>query len=248
MGLQGDFMTAGFNSAERPAAPAGADLRRRAILSPPSDRERAFRDARRRSFRIRFLRKAILVCALGSVAAMVLIAIYNPFSPKIGALDFSGLSLDGTKIAMARPKLAGFRNDGQAYTLTAERALQDVKRPTLVELQKLTGEIGATNGDDDAPERRLRAYDSVAERMKLTNNVRIGSGRFEVRLRSADIDFKTGVYQSDEPVEVRVGEGTTITGDRATARHNGQEFVFEGHVRTTINPPAAEADAKGTSP
>lgn len=180
---------------------------------------------------------------------MVLIAVYNPFSTKIGALSFSDVSLDGTKIAMARPKLAGFRSDGQAYTLTAERALQDVKQPTLVELQKLTGEIGATGGDPTRLSADSGVYDSTAERMKLRNNVRIASGKFEVRLQSADIDFKTGVYQSDEPVQVRVGEGTTITGDRATAQHNGQEFVFEGHVRTMIvPPPAAESDAKGTSP
>ena len=241
-------MTARFNNAERPAAPGAGDARRRAILSPPSDREGAFRNARRRSSRIRFLRKAILICALGSVAAMILIAVYNPFSTKFGALNFSSVSLDGTKIAMARPRLAGFRSDGQAYTLTAERALQDVKQPTLVELQKLSGEIGATGGDMTRLSADSGLYDSVAERMKLTSNVRIASGRFEVRLRSADIDFKTGVYQSDEPVEVRVGGRTTITGDRAAARHNGQEFVFEGHVRTTINPPAADADAKGTSP
>ncbi len=138
---------------------------------------------------------------------MVLIAIYNPFSTKIGALSFSDLSLDGTKIAMARPKLAGFRSDGQPYTLTAERALQDVKQPTVVELQKMTGEIGATGGDPTRLSADSGVYDSVAEHMKLTNNVRIASGRFEVRLRSADIDFKTGVYQSDEPVEVHVGEG-----------------------------------------
>ena len=149
---------------------------------------------------------------------------------------------------MARPRLAGFRGDGQAYTLTAERALQDVKRPTLVELQKLSGEIGATGGELTHLSAEAGLYDSVAEHMKLTGNVRIGSVRFDVRLPSADIDFKSGVYQSDGPVVVHVGDGTTITGDRATARHNGQEFVFEGHVRTTIIPPPAEADAQGTSP
>ena len=42
---------------------------------------------------------------------------------------------------MASPKLAGFRSDGQPYSVTAEKALQDVKNPTTVELQKLTGNI-----------------------------------------------------------------------------------------------------------
>ncbi|HKN30719.1 MAG TPA: LPS export ABC transporter periplasmic protein LptC [Roseiarcus sp.] len=249
MGLLGNSMPASVKSAERPAARAARAGHRRVAFSPPSDRERAFARARRRSSRVRFLRKAILVCGFGTVAALVLIGVYNPFSTKLGSLSFSDISIDGTKIEMARPKLAGFRTDGQPYALTAERALQDVKQPTIVELQKVSGEIGATGGETTHVTADTGIYDSVAQHMKLSSNVRIGSARFQVRLRSADIDFKTGVYQSDEPVEVHVGDGTTITGDRATARHNGQELTFEGRVRTTINPPAdaaADADAKRT--
>ncbi len=181
---------------------------------------------------------------------MVLIAVYNPFAPKLGSLSFSDVSIDGSKITMARPKLAGFRSDGQPYMLTAEKALQDVKQPTIVELHKVSGEIGATGGETTRLSADIGVYDSVAERMKLSNNVRIGSAKFEVRLRAADIDFKAGVYKSDDPVEVHVGDGTTIIGDRAIARDNGQELIFEGRVRTTINPPAdsADADSKRTSP
>jgi hypothetical protein len=43
---------------------------------------------------------------------------------------------------MASPKLAGFRGDGQPYSVSAEAALQDVKHPTIVEFQKLTGDVG----------------------------------------------------------------------------------------------------------
>jgi len=248
-GLSDSAMATKVESAERRGAVAAAVGRRRAIPPPPLDRERAFKGAQLRSLRVRFLRKAILVCALGSVAAMVLIAIYNPFATKLGALSFTDVGLDGTKIAMARPRLAGFRSDGQAYRLTAERALQDVKQPTVVELQKLSGDIGATGGETTHLSADSGTYDSVAERMRLTSNVRIGNARFEARLHSADIDFKRGAYQSDEPVEVLIGDRATITGDRATARHNGQEFEFDGHVRTTIRPSAAvEADPKVASP
>lgn len=244
MGLLDNAMAANADSAERPAAHAG---RGRIGISPPAERERAFAYARRRSSRVQFLRKGILVCAVGAVAAMVLIGLYNPFSSKLGALSFSNVSLDGSKITMARPKLAGFRSDGQAYTLTAERALQDIKQPTIVELQNVVGEIGATGGEATRLKADTGIYDSVAEHMKLSNNVRIDGGRFEVRLRSADIDFKTGVYKSDEPVEVHFGRGTTITGDRATARNNGQEMIFEGRVRTTIIPPSGEATDAGSA-
>jgi lipopolysaccharide export system protein LptC len=250
MTLHGEAMTAGLDGAKRTASPGRAGSRRLSV-SPPANRERAFAGARRRSARVRFLRKAILVGALGSVAAMIVIAVFDPFSAKFGPLSFSALSLDGTKITMARPKLAGFRGDGQPYTLVAEKALQDVKHPTVIELRKLTGDIGGADGESTHLSADAGVYDSVAEKMQLSDNIRIGNARFEVLLRKADIDFKTGIYQSDEPVEVHVGNGTTISADRAAARNNGQELTFEGRVRTRMIPqadPTADGDAKRTSP
>ena len=233
------------------AAPAVRAAARRVGVAPPPDREQAFAKASRRSARVRLLRKAILAGVLGTVAAMIGIAIFNPFSAKFGSLSFSALSVDGTKITMARPKLAGYRGDGQPYSVTAEKALQDIKHPTVVELKKLTGDIGMSGGETTHVSADSGVYDSVAEEMRLSDNIRIGNARFEVRLRTADIDFKTGLYRSDEPVEVHVGEDTTIFGDRAAARSNGQEMTFEGHVRTRIIPrpdKPADAEVKGTNP
>jgi lipopolysaccharide export system protein LptC len=236
--------------AERTAAPSGRASGRHIAIAPPPDREQAFARAKRRSGRVRFLRKAILVSVLGTAAAMVGIAIFNPFATKFGALSFSGLSLDGTKVKMARPKLAGFRSDGQPYSVSAETALQDVKHPTIVELQKLTGDVGMTGGETTRIGADSGTFDSLGQHMHLSGNVRIGNARFDVRLRTAEIDFKTGSYQSDDPVEVHVGEQTTIFSDRAMARNNGQELTFEGHVRTRMNSLAdtvADAGA-GTRP
>lgn len=224
---------------------------RGALIAAPSDRKRVFATAKRRSARVRFLRAAIPVGGLGAMAAMIAIAIFNPFGAHPGALSFGALSVDGTKVTMDRPKLSGFRNDGQPYLLTAERAQQDIKRPTIVELQKVDGQIGMSGGEATHLSAEAGVYDSVGERMDLSNNVRISDSRFNVRLRSATLDFKTGVYSSDEPVEVHVGEGTTIFGDRAIARNNGQELTFDGHVRTRIaaqGGPAPGADAKRIDP
>jgi lipopolysaccharide export system protein LptC len=245
------FQNNAISEAERTATPAARAGARRIAIAPPPDREQAFAHAIRRSGRIRLLRMVILVSVLGGAAAMVGIAIFNPFATKFGALSFSGLSLDGTKIMMARPRLAGFRSDGQPYSVTAEKALQDVKHPAIVELQKLNGDVGMAGGEMTQISADSGVYDSLAQHMRLTGDVRIGNARFDVRLRTADIDFKTGAYQSDDPVEVHVGEQTTIFSDRASARNNGQELTFEGHVRTRMNSPAdttANADAKRIPP
>jgi lipopolysaccharide export system protein LptC len=232
------------------AFPARA-VTRRIGVAPPADRAQAFAKARRRSARVKRLRQAILIGGLGAIAAMVVTAFFNPFATKLGSLGLSSLSVEGTKIVMDRPKLAGFRSDGQPYLLTATRALQDIKHPTLVELEKVEGEIGAAGGEPTHVTADSGVYDSLGEKMELSNNVRITSGRANVLMRTAKFDFKSGAYRSDEPVEVRVSDGTTIVSDRAEAADHGQEVTFDGHVKTRIIPQTEQhsaADAKGTNP
>jgi lipopolysaccharide export system protein LptC len=152
---------------------------------------------------------------------------------------------------MDRPKLAGFRSDVQAYLVTAERALQDIKQPTVVQLREVDGEIGMAGGEATHLSADAGVYDSLAEHMELSGNVRIKNGRFTVLLRSAKFDFKSGVYGSDDPVEVEASDGTTIFADRAAAHDHGQELTFEGHVRTRIVPQTDQqpaADVKRTDP
>jgi len=239
---------AGARRMETFALPPAA---RRIAVAPPPDRERAFAKAKRHSTRVRLLRVMILIAGLSAVAAMVAIAFFNPFATKLGALKFGALSVDGTKIVMDRPKLAGFRGDGQPYLLTAQRALQDIKQPTIVQLQKVDGDIGMAGGEATHLSADEGVYDSVGERMELSKNVRIKNDRFTVLLRSAKFDFKSGVYGSDDRVEVRAADGTTIFADRASAINHGQELTFDGHVRTNIVPQNGDhpsADEKGINP
>jgi lipopolysaccharide export system protein LptC len=249
--FRNDAIPTGVTGGERMAAFARPSTARRIGVASPPDREQAFAKAKRRSGRVRLLRLAILIGGLGAVAAMLLIAFFNPFATKLGALRFAALSVEGTKIVMDRPKLAGFRSDGQPYLLTAERALQDIKQPTMVQLRKVDGEIGMAGGEATHLVADAGLYDSAAEHMELSDNIRIKNGRFTVLLRSARFDFKSGVYGSDDRVEVQGADGTTIFADRASAINHGQELTFEGHVRTNILPqtnqePASEV--KRTDP
>jgi lipopolysaccharide export system protein LptC len=241
--FQNEAIPTGASGGERMAPFVPSSTARLIGVAPPRDREHAFAKAKRRSGRVKLLRLAILIGGLGAVAAMLVVAFFNPFATKLGALSFNALSVEGTKIVMDRPKLAGFRSDGQAYLLTAERALQDIKQPTMVQLRKVDGEIGMAGGEATHLSADGGIYDNLAEHMELSGNVRIKNGRFIVLLRSANFDFKSGVYGSDERVEVQGGDGTTIFADRASALNHGQELTFEGHVRTNIVPQTSQAPA-----
>ena len=231
-----EVIPTGATRAARMTPFASSSASRRVGVAPPPDRERAFATAKRRSGRVKLLRRAILIGGLGAVAGGLVIAFFNPFATKLGSLGFTALSVEGTKIVMDRPKLAGFRGDGQAYLLTAERALQDIKQPTIAQLQRVDGEMGMTGGEATHLSADAGVYDNLAEHMELSGNVRIKNGRFTVLLRSAKFDFKSGVYGSDERVEIQGSDGTTIFADRGSAINHGQELTFEGHVRTNIVP------------
>jgi lipopolysaccharide export system protein LptC len=238
-------------NSDRTAAFTARAVTRRVGVAPPPDREQAFAKAGLRSARVRRLRRVILIGGLGTVAAMFLTAVFNPFATKLASVGLSKLSVEGTKIVMEHPKLAGFRNDGQAYLMTAKRALQDIKQPTVMELEQVEGEIGAANGESTHVTANSGVYDSLGEHMELSDNVRITNGRANVLMRSAKFDFKSGAFRSDEPVEVRVSDGTTIVSDRAFAINHGQELTFDGHVKTRIVPQTDQqpaADAKGNNP
>ena len=117
---------------------------------PPAGREearlRAFVAARRHSRLVRFLRVAAPVGLFVGVAALIVGALFHPFRAKMAELSIGEVSVDGAKITMGRPKLTGFRRDGRAYVVNAAKAIQDVTRPTLVELRGVDGDLGM--GDD----------------------------------------------------------------------------------------------------
>jgi hypothetical protein len=75
---------------------------------------------------------------------------------------------------------------------------------------------------------------------------------YDVKLSTANIDFKTDAYRSDAPVTVVTAGGATIVADSASARDNGQELTFSGHVRSVFSSGAAaepaRAQMKGTNP
>ena len=208
-------------------------------------RRRAFAAATRHSRLVRFMRIATPAAALIAVATMIAFAAFDPFRREIAGLTVGELSVDGSKIVMSHPRLTGTRRDGRAYVVNAAKAIQDVAHPSSVELREIDGDV--TLADDSRM--RINAviglYDNVRQFLKLTQDVHLHSPSYDVTLATADIDFKTGVYRSDQPVSVLTSNGATIHSDSAEANDNGAELTFVGHVRSTFAGEAAAAPAPG---
>jgi lipopolysaccharide export system protein LptC len=213
---------------------------------------RAFATAQRHSRLVRFVRVAAPIGVVVGVAALIVGALFHPFRAKTAQLSIGEISVDGAKITMGRPKLTGFRRDGRAYVFSAAKAIQDVTRPTLVELHGVDGDLGMGDNGSLHIAAAVGLYDTANQSLELSQDVHIRNADYDVTLRSATIDFKAGVYRSNEPVTVATANGATIAADSASARDNGEELTFSGHVRSTFSSEAradaAPADMKGTNP
>jgi lipopolysaccharide export system protein LptC len=215
-------------------------------------RGRAFEAATRHSARVRFLRVALLGGAVGTVVLLLGIALFDPFGRLAGSISIGGIGVDGTKVTMEHPRLAGFRKDGRSFLVNAHKAVQDVLHPTLVELHGIDADIALAEGGLAHMTANSGLYDSSKEHMDVSDDVRVKSPQYSIVLKSASVDFNSGHYVSNEPVTIVTNSGTTLVGDTITVLDNGKELTVEGHVRTMIPPDSAadetQAQLKGANP
>ncbi len=212
---------------------------------------RAFQAARRHSSLVRILRLSLLLGAIGGVATLTALGLYRTFGSRLGQLSIGELSIDGTKITMDRPRLTGARPGGGGYVINAAKAIQDIRKPTDVDLVEIDGDIVPPDRDTMHLTATSGHYDSGREQLDLSGVVRLKNSSYTIGLRSAHIEFKTGTYNSREPVTVLTSTGTSITADAGSALDNGKQIEFEGHVKSIIRPSSAESTAeslKGKQP
>ena len=213
---------------------------------------RAFAAARRHSRTVRLLRAALLLSALAAVGVLTAMGLYRTFGSPLSRLSVGGVSIDGSKIVMDRPRLTGARQDGRSYVITAARAIQDVKHPTLVELVAIDGDIDTADQDPLHLTAAAGHYDTEHEGLDLSEPVHIHNKQYTIDLHSVHIDFKSGAYKTLEPLTVVTNSGSSIVADSATVIDNGKEIAFEGHVKSTVRPNDAASDAapnvKGVEP
>jgi lipopolysaccharide export system protein LptC len=211
----------------------------------------AFAAALRHSRRVRFLRKAIPPICVGIVVLPIAWGFIAPLARSAPDVSVGAVSISGTRIRMDAPKLSGFKKDQRGYEVTARDAVQDVRTPSVVELNAVNGRMEQEANSFARVSANWGRFDQTAERLDLKGDVKVRTDKGqEVDLRSARIDVKTGDIFSQEPVEIRSKSGT-INADAMTIKDNGRHAVFEGRVRSVFVPeeePAAAAETGAKAP
>src|ERR1700722_11942026 len=105
--------------------------------------EARFAIAARHSRIVRALRVAVPAAVILSMAAIVLVSIFNPFRlllPKL-PLDMENLVVSGTKITMESPHMSGYTQDRRPYEVWAKTATHDVSDPDHDNLKTLRAKV-----------------------------------------------------------------------------------------------------------
>jgi len=204
-------------------------------------RRKAHARARGHSSRVRRLRLILPVLAGGAVLALAG-ALFNPFRASLPNVELGPVTLSGTKVRMENPRLSGFKKGERGYEVTANAALQDMRKPSLVELETMRGHIAT---DEKGGIARLEAagglFDTSREALDLHKDIRLWTDKGEeARLKSASVDFKAGTIRSQESVTVTVPSGSVV-GDTLDVVDNGRVISFVGNVHAVFH-----GEPKGT--
>ena len=212
------------------------------FAEPAMRRPTAFVDAGRHSQRVRFLRRAIIFTCLSVVSLIAFVLVFDPLNRLQLGFSIGRVGLDGTRITMERPRLSGWRNDGQPYEIRAKAVVQDTMRPKVFELQEVDARLGAADGSTTRIEAAKGVYDAGPDSLDLTGPIRVVSpDRYDMSLSQASVDLRAGKVVSSAPVQVHL-PSADIEAGAATFLESERMVVFEGGVRSTFAPDATRND------
>lgn len=203
--------------------------------------------ARRHSRRVRQMRLAVPVMVAAAMLTIIGISLFNPFRilSKL-PIDIGKLGVSGTKITMDSPHLAGFTPDNRPYELWAKSAVQDVTKPNNVELNELRAKVQMEDKTGITMDARTGLFDTKTQLLDLKDNIFLQSSTgYEARLTQATVDIGGGSVSSDEPVAVKLLNGT-LDAKRLRITENGALVRFEGGVSMILIPEEPKDTATGS--
>ena len=222
-----------MNSVQNPAYQAGMEAR--------------FAIAARHSRIVRVLRVAVPAAVILSMAAIVLVSVFNPFRmllPKL-PIDMENLVVSGTKITMESPHMSGYTPDRRPYEVWAKTATQDVTDPDHVDLRTLRAKVLMEDQSTVTLDALTGVMDTKQQLLDLHKDIYLQTSTgYEAWLSQAFVDMGKNTVTSEEHVDVKWADGT-ISSDKLRITGGGEVVIFLGHVVMNIDklpPPVTEPD------
>ena len=193
-----------------------------------------FKQAQRHSSLVGMLKKALPVVALGLVAWFIVMGFLNTKS--IGNIKVESTGISNGMLVMEAPKMSGFNRDNRPYDLSASRAKQDLKRPSIIKMENLQATLPMQENVFADVKANTGIYNSDKEWLSLDQDIEINAQDGTIiLLNTAEIDLSKGRLVSNNPVSVSTSN-TSISANQVEVIDNGSVIIFKQKVRMTIQP------------
>ncbi|WP_105381256.1 LPS export ABC transporter periplasmic protein LptC [Neorhizobium alkalisoli] len=208
-------------------------------LQPHAD---AYQAALAHSSMVRKLKVLLPIAAAVISAAFIGVSIIRAYLPE--NLSIENARIENGKIVMERPAISGRNNDGISYSMTANRALQDIENPNKITLENVKAAVPV---NDDVIARVIATgadFDRGTDMLDLTApfDVNLSNG-ITARFKSAHLDVNAGVMDTPDPVDISMKEGS-IVADSLKITDKGRTITFKGQVRVHLDPTAIRNQGK----
>lgn len=225
----------------------GIDSAQTRPVLPGSRTDDAFVRAQRHSRRVRWLKVWLPALAVAGVIGFVGWSYVS--IPTVAGISIEGAGISDGKLVMANPKLDGFTRDKLPYTMTALRAVQDLKDTNMVRLEGIDAKLPIDPKNSAKVVAKSGIYDNAKNTLVFDSPMTVTTtDGMTARLNSASIDMNAGSMSTGDPVEILLN-GSRITALSMNMADNGRVIVFENRVRVDLEPgkPADRAANGGSN-
>lgn len=139
------------------------------------------------------------------------------------------------KNELVNPRFESTDEKSQPFTITAKRAVQSARDPSVVLLENPMADITLTGGTWMAAEAERGAYRQNADRLLLQGEVKLFHDKgYEVITEKLLLNLKNREAWSDEPVYGQ-GPAGTLKATGMQAHAETEQLIFTGPVKLTLN-------------
>ena len=169
-------------------------------------------------------------------------------APKAPAAETAGTgktdaSTEKQRFELAGSEVAGFDDEKQPYTISAEMARQDKQQPNLVHMDRVSGILRRTDGRQMDITAANGLFNSKDKSLTLDGNVAIVlQNTFTASMATASVDVQKKALMSDADVLVEL-DGGQIFSSGIEVSDNGAHVLFRSKVRAQF-----EDNGSGTTP
>jgi lipopolysaccharide export system protein LptC len=218
-----------------PRAPA-----RRIRYNPRDTRgSDAFGAAERHSRLVRILKFALPVLIVAGIAVFWGTARFVPGDMSMSAIvESAGIDVESNSVVMNNPHISGFEGTRRAYEVKADSAVQSLDDPKVVTFSSIDGRFGLDEAGEAMLDATTGVYDGNTNTLTLKDGIDVQTNTgYSATLQGAAIDLAKGTLTSDQPLEIRTGEGS-IRANGVSVSERGKRVTFTNGVSVVYMPPA----------